>query len=317
MNLFKCYTVLITISKYAHFINMNRYVQKIKTLNRRIHTIVAMFSNPDISFSVTFLYIIVQVRYAIGQVVASTPLSGKISFKTKFYKLYLTKSPVAMVFFGDPQHTRFEDDVARSLLEKGGVCVDAGVNIGTFTLSAAKAVGKDGHVYAFEAHPKTAEYARRNLELNHITNVTLEQKALGDKDMDVYISNDVHHDDINHLASSGIKVKGITLNSYKPLQEIKEITLVKIDVEGYELFLLNGATDVLKKTKYVLFEAFESNCTTFGYSVKDLFTWFHNHGFVTVSYPSYKEINANNLSKELLENVLAVRVDVYQNLQTK
>jgi FkbM family methyltransferase len=293
---------------------MNRYVQKIKTLKRRIYTIITMLCNPAISLSDTFSYIVVQIRYAMGQVIASTPLSGKISFATKFYKLYLTKSPVAMVFFGDPHHTRFEDDVARALLKEGDICVDAGVNIGTFTLSAAKSVGKTGHVYAFEAHPRTAEYARRNLALNHVSNVTLEQKALGDKEMDVYISNDVHHDDINHVAISGIKVEGITLNGYAPLTTIKEVALLKVDVEGYELFLLNGATDVLAKTKYVLFEAYEENCSTFNYSVSDLFSWFHSHNFVTVSYPSYKKIEAKDLSSSLLENVLAVRGDVYEKV---
>lgn len=296
---------------------MNRYIQKIKTLRNRVYKIKGMFLDKNTSLKEIWFYILVQVRYALGQLIASTPLAGHIHFSTKYYQLYLTKSPVAMVFFGDPNHTRFEDDVARALLSKGDICVDAGVNIGTFTLSASKAVGNEGRVYAFEAHPRTASYARKNLKLNRVVNVTLEQKALGDREMDVYISNDVHHDDINHLASSGIKVKGITLNSYEPLHAVKEIVLVKVDVEGYELFLLNGATDVLSKTKYVLFEAFEDNCATFNYSVKDLFTWFHDRGFVTVSYPSYEKIDENNLSKELLENVLAVRTDVYQKLKSR
>ena len=69
----------------------------------------------------------------------------------------------------------------KSTLRKGDCFVDVGANIGLMTIFASKCVGNEGQVVAFEAHPKTAELLKENIQLNQLMNIQVCQYALGSK----------------------------------------------------------------------------------------------------------------------------------------
>src|SRR5580658_6921217 len=75
----------------------------------------------------------------------------------------------------------FETQIVQCFLRPGDVFVDIGANIGWYTIVAASIVGCDGHVYAFEPARDNFELAARNLILNDLQNVTLEQMAVTDR----------------------------------------------------------------------------------------------------------------------------------------
>lgn len=269
-------------------------------LRTKLKTLFRLLTSDSVSFG--FL-----VRYASGQLLAYSGIGKYISFSTSNYKLYLTCSPVAMVAYGSPHISRDEELVAQEILVDGDVCLDIGANIGTFSLVASDVVGETGKVIAFEAHPVTASYMEKNISLNKKTNISLIQKALGEKAGVIGFSND-GYDDVNHVAvESKLKVEIVKLDDCEEMQHIDRIKLIKLDVEGFELFVLQGGEKTFSKAQYVLFEAFDKNCNQFGYSVKDLYSWFEAHGFTLINQDTKSSLNIEKSGQDFLCNVLAVR----------
>ena len=269
-------------------------------LRTKLKTLFRLLTSDSVSFG--FL-----LRYAFGQLLAYSGIGKYISFSTSNYRLYLTRSPVAMVAYGSPHISRDEELVAQDILVDGDICLDIGANIGTFSLVASGVVGETGKVIAFEAHPVTASYMEKNISLNKKTNISLVQKALGEKAGVIGFSND-GYDDVNHVAvESKLKVEIVRLDDCNEIQHIQTIKLIKLDVEGFELFVLQGGEKTFSKAQYVLFEAFDKNCKQFGYSVKDLYSWFESHGFTLINQDTKSSLNIEKSGQDFLCNVLAVR----------
>ena len=97
-----------------------------------------------------------------------------------------------------------------------------------------------------EAHPRTYKFLRKNVALNRFSNIAPFNLALGNSESEIYFS-DTRGDDQNHVSQngSGIRVKMIRLDDL-PMSE-GSIELLKIDVEGYEKFVLEGAPRTLRK----------------------------------------------------------------------
>ena len=254
----------------------------------------------DSSVSKMFL-----VRYALGQLLAYSGIGQFISFHTPYYALYLTRSPVAMVLFGNPVMVRDEEETMETLVHTGDCVIDIGANIGTFSLHAASLVGTTGRVYAFEAHPTTVSFLRRNIKLNNARSVTIVPHALGDSSGEVSFSTETY-DDVNHVVSKGgIRVPMKRLDDVSTLTEIARIRCIKIDVEGYELLVVRGGEQTLAKTDYIIFEAYEPNCQRFGYTLDELFAWFDTRGFMLLDAHTRTPIDFKTTGRQSVQNVLA------------
>jgi len=126
--------------------------------------------------------------------------------------------------------------------------VDVGANVGIYSLLAAGAVPQ-GQVLAFEPNPITAERMRTNLGLNRLTNVMLHTSAVGSKAGTATLTAKLGPGD--HIAlgqlSGGdtISVPMTTLDA--AVERTAPVSLVKIDVEGFEVEVLRGATDLLQR----------------------------------------------------------------------
>jgi FkbM family methyltransferase len=147
-------------------------------------------------------------------------------------------------------------------LSAGDVFFDIGANVGFFSVIGAKLVGSTGQVFAFEPVPQNAGAIRRNVKLNHFQNVTLIEKA------------------VSNMAGSGTLLVtdysgGATLSTVGTPPDVSETlvvdlvsidelivekvlpppSVVKIDVEGAEVDVLNGMTQTLKELRpIVIFE---------------------------------------------------------------
>ncbi len=71
-------------------------------------------------------------------------------------------------------------NVLKQNIHTGDTVVDIGANIGYYTLLMSNLVGNGGKVFAFEPEPKNFEILQKNLELNQIKNVIVEQKAVSE-----------------------------------------------------------------------------------------------------------------------------------------
>lgn len=131
-------------------------------------------------------------------------------------------------------------------LRKDDLFVDIGANIGSYTVLAGGHVG--AHVLSIEPVPQTFEHLKSNIAINQIgDHVVVYNLALGNEKGQLSFTSTL--DTMNHVATGSetntIEVPVETLDTI--LGEEKEPLLLKIDVEGFETNVLNGALRTLKK----------------------------------------------------------------------
>jgi FkbM family methyltransferase len=144
-------------------------------------------------------------------------------------------------------------NLVRAMLRGGGVFADIGANIGSYTLIAAEQ--PRATVVSFEPHPRTFERLQANVALNHRSNVILVNMAVSDRDGEARLS-DEKWSATNHLVGddrTAIPVRCTRADSWFNGRGLAP-SVVKIDVEGFELEVLRGFGDVLTGVDFVLVE---------------------------------------------------------------
>ena len=138
-------------------------------------------------------------------------------------------------------------------IPNGAVLYDIGANVGYFSLLAAKLVGPEGRVYAFEPLPRNIEFLRKHIKINKFENIEVVDAAVSDH------SGEAHFDlgassAMGHLADSGgIQVRMVALDEMLEAGELRPPNYMKVDVEGAEYEALKGARKVLEQFHPVLF----------------------------------------------------------------
>ncbi len=180
----------------------------------------------------------------------------------------------------------------RRLLRPGDVFVDVGANIGALTCQAAARVGPSGRVYAFEPHPRVCHFLRGNVRLNDFGNVAIHCSALGDADREVSILDGVS-DEARYVSEGRLDDRRAdggqasrTRIRMRCLDAVDtgdgEIALLKIDVEGYEGLVLNGARATLARCQAVVFEASDAVLGKYGWTASMLIETLEGLGFVVL-----------------------------------
>lgn len=139
-----------------------------------------------------------------------------------------------------------------SALRKGDVFIDAGANIGLMTLAASQKVGVEGRVHAFEPVPDVFAQLQQNVAINMSENIVLHNSALGSKPERLTIYEQEH---INKGSASFVQptsdssakhmVDVDTLDRFSGSTGDKSIRMIKADVEGWELEVLQGGKKLL------------------------------------------------------------------------
>ncbi|MBY0493706.1 MAG: FkbM family methyltransferase [Cyanobacteria bacterium] len=160
----------------------------------------------------------------------------------------------------------------------GDVAVDVGANVGEVSVILSRRAGASGHVYSFEPNPRIYRYLVGNLTLNQCGNVTPANLAVGAAPGTVRMS-DEKYDDMNRVIDDGhIEVTCTTLDAAVP---DRAVAFLKIDVEGSELRVLEGARHTLSRTACVNCEMGEDHYRRYGYGMKDLIAFLRAAAFQT------------------------------------
>lgn len=152
--------------------------------------------------------------------------------------------------------------VADRIFSKGGTFIDGGANHGLLSFGLAAKHGDRVDFHLFEPNPKlvssikltSLRYPAMRLHLNPV--------AISDEPGSVSFVVNEGQTGASHIAESGeqgVEVPAITLDSYIDLNGIGAVELLKLDVEGFELPALRGATQSIQsgKIRAVYFEYFE------------------------------------------------------------
>jgi FkbM family methyltransferase len=145
----------------------------------------------------------------------------------------------------------------RETLREGDVFIDAGANIGFYTILASRLVGSRGRVIAVEMMPDTAGILREHLELNGCRNVTIIEKAVsecsGDKVSAFVQSGKFGQASITKVQpGQAIEVETITLKDV--ISDTLVVKLIKMDLEGAEMSALNSLGDSAERVQKIIFE---------------------------------------------------------------
>ena len=129
---------------------------------------------------------------------------------------------------------------------EGDTLLDIGANIGHHSLFMSRLTGVKGQVIAFEPISHLRSQFRKSVDLNHIENIDIKPYALGNKESDeeIYVcESNVAGSSLVHVAPIGRKEVVHIL----PLDTLSlSPSFMKIDVEGYEYFVLIGGEKTIQ-----------------------------------------------------------------------
>lgn len=208
--------------------------------------------------------------------------------ETRYGKMLYNKNDTiigkSLELYGEWYQSEF--DLLKIYIKKGWHCLDIGANIGTHTLFFADAVGEDGLVIAFEPQRLIYQLLAANIALNSILNVFSCRAAIGDCQGRVKLSP---IDYLNPGNFGAVRVEELQeeANFFNSVDlicidhlNLKRVDLIKIDVEGYESKVLEGAKKTIQRGRPLL----------------------------------YVENHIKNNAKEVIEKIRFFGYDVYEHL---
>lgn len=188
--------------------------------------------------------------------------------------------------YSEPETAQF----LRSFLKPGMTFWDVGAHIGEYSLIASKSVGPTGVVEAFEPQPSICEYLLRNVEANHASNIRLHQQAIceevGTAELSFLQDPSLAYLTPHHRGqteSSSLPVPTLSLDHFHRSTGVAP-DVIKVDVEGAEQLVLEGAKNLmtLEKDAPVWIVEYEpENCLRFRYQARELIRSFEQHGYAT------------------------------------
>lgn len=200
-------------------------------------------------------------------------------------KMYITPPDSALgrelLLWGN--YEKGEVRVFHELIRRGMNVVDLGANIGYFTLIAAKLVGPEGKVFAFEPEPGNFSLLQRNVNMNGYRNVTLVQKAVSDKNgvEELHLCSDSWGHSLSSFKrdAGSISVPVTSLDQF--FSEDVAIDFIKMDIEGAEGKAMQGMERILGKggVKAMVVEFHFSELESQGSSFEEAWHQFKTLGF--------------------------------------
>lgn len=167
----------------------------------------------------------------------------------------------------------------------GAYMVDGGANIGFFTVFLSQLVGKDGYVYAFEPGANNLHKLRENVKLNKCENVEVVAKPLWNKfeNVQLHMCADGSKNSLApHADTRGAALMGTAvLDDYATEDALRNISLIKLDIEGAEEAALRGGKSFLIGTRcpYIVVELNIEALPKFGSSPAKVCDFLRDYGY--------------------------------------
>lgn len=133
------------------------------------------------------------------------------------------------------------------------VVVDIGANIGYYTVLLADKVEKTGKVYAFEPDKINFEILKKNIEVNNLKNVEIINAAVGSKAGRLKLHKSKENLGDHKLYGSDKEIEQVKIIKLDDYLKNKKIDLMKIDTQGWEPEVIEGARNIISKKKPIMF----------------------------------------------------------------
>ena len=196
------------------------------------------------------------------------------------------------------------------IVKPGNVCFDIGANMGEMTLHMAQLAGPSGAVHAFEPIPRIHDRLEKNIRRNGLKNVHLHRFALSNTNGTCRIASALSTQDNQGLASivntddkaltqrEEIAVR--TLDDFVRENSIARIDVMKIDIQGAEMFLLEGGKKVFGEMAPDLFiEISPQDLKGAGFDSRDLCRALQEYGYTLVELRNMKRtLSADDMAPD-------------------
>jgi FkbM family methyltransferase len=204
------------------------------------------------------------------------------------------------------KNDRAEIDVLKSIIKPGDHILDIGSNIGFYAKILSEFTGSKGTVYCFEPDQLNFNHLKNNT--NVIANIVLFNNAVSDKEqiLKVYKSKLLNVDHRTYPVNNYDSVEEIASVSIDELiqsNKIKNINVIKIDIQGYELTAFKGMKQLLATSNdlKIIAEYWPHGFKRAGTTAVEFFDFFnelHYHFYMIDEIPHKK------ISREyIVENV--------------
>lgn len=182
-------------------------------------------------------------------------------------------------------HGQFDTHIAevmKAVIKPTDVCLDIGANIGVFSVLLSQ-LAPTGHVFAFEASPTISELLSKSVSGNGCTNVTVLNKAVSVDSQPLYVDCASDYQAGSYVStkpesSASVSTESVSVDQFVAARRVKP-TFMKIDVEGWEEFVLEGAMQTIESRRPTLIIEFNTLATvrSTGRSLKDQWKFLKRH----------------------------------------
>lgn len=145
-----------------------------------------------------------------------------------------------------------------------GIFVDVGSNVGKYTVKVARQLGSNGRVISIEPEISNFEILKTNVELNNLSNVTCLNAACWNKNerIKLYLAQSTGRHSVKLPVSRDfVEVSALKLDDILKDLQIEHVDFIKIDAEGADGEVLEGAEETIAKNQHlkIIFEASEKD----------------------------------------------------------
>lgn len=158
-------------------------------------------------------------------------------------------------------------DACKKYIKPNSHIIEVGAHIGTHTVPFSKLT--NGMVFAFEMQRLVSQILNTNVVLNGCPNVMIYNEIVSDQSghaklADVFFGRESNTGNVKvqkALHENGYPVRVTSID--RKFQELSNIDLIKVDVEAYEVPVLKGALNTIKKNKPVIVTEYHTVQTEF------------------------------------------------------
>ena len=142
-----------------------------------------------------------------------------------------------------------------AVIKPGQVVYDIGANVGSYTILASLLVGTSGKVLAFEPLPENLSFLRKHTELNNLRNVAIYDAAVWKSAGTIRFTGTSDRVTSHVDASGDIEVQTVSIDQAIAENQFPPPAVMKIDVEGAEVEVLQGAQKTISEYRPAIFLA--------------------------------------------------------------
>ncbi len=243
-----------------------------------------------------------------GSVIFTTKKNSFTEYGCKFEIDFFDKRVSPIESFNFNAYENADSKMIDQLLNDGDIIFDIGANIGWYSIHLSRKL-ENSMIYSFEPILETYLSLSKNVKLNNLNNIILNNIAISDYDgyLDFYydksstgsssIENLYEKEDIDKVIC-----KSVRLDSFVMTNQIDNLDFIKCDVEGAELLVFKGAKFVIDKFKPIVFtEMLRKWTKKFGYHPNQIIDFFKDLNYRCYFVENLNLVEINEITDQTIQ----------------